>query len=334
MASRNHDEEDHTLDDSGYISNYRDYESDQQVSRQISRTHTPGGIEIGIVSIINTNSSCLRPATRRSHLVGTNPLRSRIPVTTNTTTPCYTDHISVARYDGMLLEVRCALSRPSLTARQQTQLCDMMGSLERIREAAQNALSGIDDLVLQNSSPPVYGPRLRPLSEAAVTQNVQAQTRRSYATSLIRQGHCFPHTPVYTSYPVRYNDAYDDIMGTRFLDDGSPAVYAKRDGRECTYALRFAQEYHNGLKKKRAHLHITTDDRNLVEARQARALVGLSTKDMDDEITYRVLRNMNSWGWLGQCVHESEWAHNFPCPCGEVIHCRRQRSSHSGLVSA
>jgi hypothetical protein len=88
-------------------------------------------------------------------------------------------------------------------------------------------------------------------------------------------------------------------MGIRSIQDGTPAANAEKDGVIAIYAIRFTRQIHNGLKFGRGHLHITTENRHLVEARQARTLAGLTTEAIDGEITYRVLRDFDSWGWLG-----------------------------------
>ncbi|KAH8712191.1 hypothetical protein GQ44DRAFT_713751 [Phaeosphaeriaceae sp. PMI808] len=77
---------------------------------------------------------------------------------------------------------------------------------------------------------------------------------------------------------------------------------------------------HNTLTFRRGHLHITTIDRHLIEVRQARSLASLSTNALDEEITYRVLREWDSWGWLGTLIHDSQWSRSTTCFC-EAVSC-------------
>jgi hypothetical protein len=46
----------------------------------------------------------------------------------------------------------------------------------------------------------------------------------------------------------------------------------------------------------------------LIEMRQARAIAGLDTSEMDAEITVRVLSNPSAWGLLGALVVDRGWA--------------------------
>jgi hypothetical protein len=144
----------------------------------------------------------------------------------------------------------------------------------------------------------IEGGRISPRAPVPVrrTQNARARTRRAYTASLGQNGYQFPHAPVYTAPPIRYSHPYDDLLGSRSLGDGTAAAYAERDGDTATYAIRFSEARHNGYKFGKGHLYHTTEDRNLVEARQARALAGLSTHDMDGEIVYRVLSDVDAWG--------------------------------------
>jgi hypothetical protein len=233
--------------------------------------------------------------------------------------------VPVARYDQIILELRQLLAQPSITARDQTRLCSTINSFEALRRTAQNAPSDdIAELVSRYASPPVYGPQPRPLNEAARRQNAEARLRRTHAANRGDARPWYTSSSVDTDYPPRYNHPYDDIMGTRSLDDGSAAAYTIRDGEDSTYEARFSDGHHNGLSFRRGHLHITTEDRNLVEARQARHLAGLSTKAMDEEITHRVARDYDSWGWVGQCLRENERAERVRCYC-ESVNCEARR---------
>ncbi|KAH4607333.1 hypothetical protein HBH82_090470 [Parastagonospora nodorum] len=161
-------------------------------------------------------------------------------------------------------------------------------------------------IVLQGAPQPVYGPRPRPLPRAAIFQNVDARIQHLLETGGFRDARRVSvSSPERKTEPIRYDDAYDNMLGTRSADDGSAAAYAYRDGAEATNELRFRQGFHNGLPFGRAHAYITTLDRNLVEARQARHLAGLSTRSMDIEIATRAVRDTDSWGWVGMYMFES-----------------------------
>jgi hypothetical protein len=253
------------------------------------------------------------------------PAHSRIPVRSTTPGPHDLNHVPVARYDQIILELCQLLARPSITARDQTWLCSIISSFEALRGTARNALpDDIAELISRYASPPVYDPQPRSLNEAARRQNAEARFRRTHAANRGDARPRYASSPVYTEYPPQYNHPYDDIMGTRSLDDGSAAAYAIRDGEDITYEARFSGGNHNGLSFKRGHLHITTEDRNLVEARQARHLAGLSTKAMDEEITHRVARDYDSWGWVGQCLRKNEWAEKVKYYC-ESVNCGARR---------
>jgi hypothetical protein len=253
------------------------------------------------------------------------PLRTRIPVRTTSTRLHDPNIVHVVRYNQTILESRQLLARPSITARNQTWLCSTISSLEALLRTARDALpDDIAELVARYASPPVYGPQPRPFNEAARRQDAEARIRRTQAASRGDARPWYISTPTKAEYPPHYSHPYDDIMGTRSLDDGSAAAYAIRDGEDVTYEKRFSYRYHNGLSLRRGHLHITTEDRNLVEARQARHLAGLSTKEMDEEITHRVARDYDSWGWVGQCLRENEWAERAMCYC-ESVNCRAGR---------
>ncbi|KAF1844802.1 uncharacterized protein K460DRAFT_354681 [Cucurbitaria berberidis CBS 394.84] len=53
--------------------------------------------------------------------------------------------------------------------------------------------------------------------------------------------------------------------------------------------------------------HGALTDRQLVELRQARALVGLNTRDLDEEITRRVLSDPRAWGRVGTEMAARGW---------------------------
>jgi hypothetical protein len=235
--------------------------------------------------------------------------------------------------DQMIRNVRHALAEPAyMTPNHQRHLNNRLASLLSLRRAALISLAeGIQECASQHERLNSYGPHRRPLCEAAIEQNLRARRRREYLASLTRGDFEFPHTPTFTTHPVRYNDTYNDLIGTRSCDDGSAAAYVERDGEVDTYAVRFTRQVHNGLRFQQGHLHITTENRHLIEARQARMLASLTTEAMDEEIAYRVLRDSDAWGWLGQCMRGSDWSERMRCYC-ESVRCGSREQSHLSLL--
>jgi hypothetical protein len=138
-------------------------------------------------------------------------------------------------------------------------------------------------------------------NETAIRQTGRTSTQEDLVAPRRRDGYQSPHTDLKrdrltVDRPIRYSDAYDDLMGFRSADDGSATAYAERYGDEAVNNIQFSDTRHNGLYLGQDHSYITTQNRNLVEARQARALAGLPTQAMDEEITYRMLRDPDSWG--------------------------------------
>jgi hypothetical protein len=226
MVTRNFDANGNASNESGYISNSSGNESEHNVHWSNWRTGTSSRTNDIDAAAFDTNSLFQRPSRRGIYGVNTDPLHSRIPVTTTAVTPPRIDHVSVARYDQRLLQVRRELNRQSLTPMEQTLLGAIISSLERLREAAQQALPDIEDLILRYISLPVYGPLPRPLSEAAIRQNFRARNRQSHASSLTREGRYSPRTQVHAAEPIRYDNAYDNMLGVQSQDDGTPAAYA------------------------------------------------------------------------------------------------------------
>jgi hypothetical protein len=177
-------------------------------------------------------------------------------------------------HDQVIDNVRRALNLPTLSPTQQILLNRVIRSFLTLRETIQSRL-------LQHAQGDLSPHNARPIYDLPSLNNEIA----------IRQ-----HTLVDPVPLIRYSNAYDDLLGSRSSDDGTAAAYAERDGDDAAYAIRFSNTHHNGLGFQQGHLHITTEDRNLVEARQARSLAGLTTQDMDEEIAYRMQRDSDSWG--------------------------------------
>jgi hypothetical protein len=238
-------------------------------------------------------------------------------------------NIHTTRYDHHIQNVRHILARADyLAPDQQRYLTKCLATLYSLRCVAPSTrlLTITENLPL-----PVYGPHPRPLSTAAIRQNEQARRSRERVAFYAKAGHVFPNSPVYKPAPMRYNDAYDDLVGYCSLENGTSAAYAERDDDEAVYAIRFSRTAHMGLGFGRGHLYMTTEDRRLVEGRQARWLAGLSTREVDREIAYRVLRDMDAWGWLGQCVGETEWTERARCYC-ETVYCASRTLERSLII--
>ncbi|KAF2028558.1 hypothetical protein EK21DRAFT_113725 [Setomelanomma holmii] len=115
--------------------------------------------------------------------------------------------------------------------------------------------------------------------------------------------------------PVRHGDAYDNFTEGRSRRYLSSSAYAFADAFFGGRSSRRSRPRHNNLRLRRGHAYINMGDRQLIEARQARALAGLSTMEMDEEITYRATRDRDDWGELGRCVYETEWGEAPRCFC-------------------
>jgi hypothetical protein len=274
--------------DSGYVTGDSATEEDCNVDAN-AHAHPSG-----FAATTHGNEQTSRSISR-SRMVERTRILSRIPVyfrriqTRSTTTP------SNELYDRAISDVRRALSHPMLSSSSQIAYNGILNALFALRDAAHIPLP-LQEIVPCDNCRPVYGPQPRPLGEAAIRQNARARTRRAYTTTLKHIRYQFPHAPDYAALPIRYSHPYDDLLGSRSLDDGTAAAYAERDGEMATYALRFCKARHNGYLFGKGRLHITTEDKSLVEARQSRTLAGLSTQDLDDEITHRVQQDPDSWG--------------------------------------
>jgi hypothetical protein len=207
---------------------------------------------------------------------------------------------SLAIHDELLQDALATLEHPEVTLDQRRLLCTVMSTAMALREEARCSMPDriIQDIVSQRIARPMY--QGRPLTDAAIRQNAQARARSLYVSALAADGLDFPCEPLNNATrPIRYSDAYDDLIGTRSLTDGTAAAYAETYGDFAASARRHNRYTHNGLKFGQRHLHITVKNRHLIEIRQARALARLPTEDIDREIVGRVVRKPKDWGWLG-----------------------------------
>jgi hypothetical protein len=274
--------------DSGYVTDESTTEEDSNIDA------TAHAHPVGSATATRGNEQMSGIISRRRMLEGGRIL-SRIPASIRRT-QAHSNTTSLNElYDRSISDIRRALNLPTLSPSQQIAFNSILNALFALRDAAHSPLP-LQENAPRNNSRPVYGPQPRPLSTAAIRQNARAWTRRLHTATLGQNGYQFPLVPVYTAPPIRYSHPYDDLLGSRSLDDGTAGAHAERNGHAATYAIRFSEVCHNGHSFGKCHLHITTEDRNLVEARQARALAGLSTQDMDGEIAYRVLRDIDAWG--------------------------------------
>ncbi|CAO2648360.1 Nn.00g076270.m01.CDS01 [Neocucurbitaria sp. VM-36] len=68
-----------------------------------------------------------------------------------------------------------------------------------------------------------------------------------------------------------------------------------------------AHRRHSNVIHERDIVRPTLTDRQLVELRQARALASLDTRELDEEITRRVLDDPRAWGWVGTEMAARGW---------------------------
>jgi hypothetical protein len=328
MASRSPNRNDQVTEDTLYVS--IDSGCDTHQSNGKEDQGNEADLSTADVNLIAADNDTTCQSRARTSIEAP---RSLVAITRDETRERNESDSLITFCDQLIRNVRHALAEPiCMTPNQQRHLNNRLASLFSLRRAALRSLpESIEDCASQHERLALYGPHRRPLCEAAIEQNQRAQRRREYLASLTRGDFEFPHTPTFTPQPVRYNDTYNDLIGTRSCDDGSAAAYVERDGEVDTYAVRFTRQVHNGLRFQQGHLHITTENRHLVEARQARVLASLTTEAMDEEITYRVLRDFDAWGWLGQCVRGSDWSERMRCYC-ECVRCGSREQSRLSLL--
>jgi hypothetical protein len=215
--------------------------------------------------------------------------------------------VATAQYEALFRDLRTALNRPEITIDQQRQLCTLLDTTVALREELRCPVPG--NFVQSILTPPTLAgaSRRRPLTAAAVLQNVRARTRRAYSEALAADRLGLTTPEIQSQYPVRYGHAYDDILGissaNEMTDDGSPA----QSREDYARSRPFNHGDYFGLNGPKGHSYVTTEDRHLIETRQARALGGLSTASFDEEIDRRVSEDPGSWGWLGVL-----WCRHFP----------------------
>lgn len=153
----------------------------------------------------------------------------------------------------------------------------------------------------------IHGPWNRPLNDAAMQQNAEARYNRKLEEVAIALGEYMPQDVRLTPDLVRHGDTYSDLFGTRSLEDDCLVSYARRHGSDFVADFEALHNLHNGHEYRGNHRYTNTSNRNLVEIRQARALAGLSTQRMDEEILRRVGGYPMQWGWLGRFVANASW---------------------------
>ena len=110
--------------------------------------------------------------------------------------------------------------------------------------------------------------------------------------------------------PVLYDVPYDKLVGHdpwHDMEERLTSRYIDSQGRELPQSARYmyTRENHNGLPLGKGNRYLNLGNRDLVEMRQARALAGLDTDDMDLAIAQRVLHNPSAWGNLGSIMVEA-----------------------------
>ncbi|KAF1917914.1 hypothetical protein BDU57DRAFT_180806 [Ampelomyces quisqualis] len=315
MDSRSFEYEASVAEDSGYASDDND-DGGQNISEESDAR-----------VVHSTDAACgtLAPGDRvprsQVRICGptmrvTTPNRSRIPFHATTSRNESSTDARSTSVDRIIHQVRNTIDRPELSVTQQRSLCRSLDQLAVLQQAARNVQ--LQHVQPRAVPPPEYGPQPRPLSEAAIRQNMTARERAAHSAALQRSGHPVNLRPADADPLIRYNDAYDDLIGTRSLYGGSVLASAIRDGDDVTYARRYAQNCHNGLQYQRGHQHITSENRYLVEIRQARWLAGLPTVELDAELTYRIICEPDAWGWIGVCVRGTGWTERRRCYCERV----------------
>jgi len=112
--------------------------------------------------------------------------------------------------------------------------------------------------------------------------------------------------PTHAMPTEAFNDCYDA------LTDGRIPLSTQRLERHLLRECRIGRAITDDVG-----YHISS--RFLVSARQARALAGLDTQDMDMEIADRALQFPGHWGQLGKVIEATGWRTRY---------CRRRLQRH------
>lgn len=162
------------------------------------------------------------------------------------------------------------------------------------------------------------------MSEAALRQNAEALYNRKLDEVAAVLGEAKAIDISKTPEPVLYGDVYNNLFGTRSLDDDCHISYARRHGSAFAAEFQHHHDLHNGHENRRNHNYTNLCDRNLVETRQGRVLAGLSTYSLDQEICRRVVGYPMQWGWIGRFVANASWTHGVSCTSCYVLPPREQ----------
>jgi len=214
--------------------------------------------------------------------------------------------VASAQYNVLHRDIQQVLNRPEISIDQQRILCSLFDATTALRQELRAPVPDdfFSSLVTSRSPTFLVGPRRRPLSTAAITQNVRARIRRSYGAALAADNIHLQAPQTQSRYPPRYGHAYDEMLGTTIGEDDE-----KDDADEEPapfFSERYARsrsvnrEYYFGPNKGKGHSYTATEDRHLIEVRQARALGGLATRSLDEEIERRISQNNCAWGCLGR----------------------------------
>lgn len=167
----------------------------------------------------------------------------------------------------------------------------LASELSLVVEARDRATDASESLAqedgLSSTSRPLHVPQPRAHSRAAMLQNVRSRIDRALdrAWNTGETG---------SALPTRFAHPYDELLGFRLVNDETSSYI--KSSLAGVHHGRFISEWDMNLVFRCRHSYITTEDRNLVEARQARALAGLTTQDMDREIGRRAQVDRGSWG--------------------------------------
>jgi len=194
-----------------------------------------------------------------------------------------TERVTLTTHEQLIRDIIHTLNHPDISDDQQRLLCAVMTIAMQLRDAAQCSARNqlIQRVTSRRPTHPVFGPQRRPLSEAATRQNAQARARREYISALAEDGLKFSPKRSDSARPIRYGDAFNDLLGPQSIPEEHIASFAETWGNDTVIRLAIGRHTYHGPWARNGHAYVTTGNRHLIEVRQARALAGLSAADID-----------------------------------------------------
>lgn len=272
----------------GSASGLREWDGFPQNS-DIQSDHSEAGRTI--IQTHNTTNSA------RTTAVGDQPVHRGLAIVGEITTSGYTEveqlhQLDVASLDQTLTVIdRFVIMQAShdLVARQTSDQERLLAQIRTNREGIATQLASLRNTQIEVrptiTFTPVNSPQMNQLDQSPVLQPWPSAPASAYSN--VNQPRTFPpevwdriNQPLNTrtrqalgdaAPPILYGDPYDALVGNSTASNTTSTDHA---------AI---------LPRPPRHTRIGLRDRSLVQARQARALAGLDTSEMDDELALRIL---------------------------------------------